>query len=131
MLMTMPAAEAHRAEPDIERIGAGPRMSEVVVHNGTAYLMGVVAKKGPPGRSVGEQTAEILATIDERLALAGTDRSRMLMVNIWLADARRFDEMNAVWDAWVAPGCTPARATVEAKLMKPEFDVEIAVIAAV
>jgi enamine deaminase RidA (YjgF/YER057c/UK114 family) len=79
---------------------------------------------------VAEQTKDILGIIDGLLAEAGTDKTKLLMVNIWLTDMSTFQEMNAVWDAWVPQGNTPARATVEAKLAAPQFKVEIAVIAA-
>jgi enamine deaminase RidA (YjgF/YER057c/UK114 family) len=113
----------------IQRIKPGPRMSGAVVHGDTVYLAGQVANQ-TAGKSVTEQTQEILEIIDNLLAEAGTDKSKLLMVNIWLTDMSTFQEMNAVWDAWVSPGNTPARATVEAKLAAPQFKVEIAVIAA-
>ena len=113
----------------VQRIKPGPRMSGAVVHGNTVYLAGQVANQ-TAGQSVTEQTREILSIIDSLLAEAGTDKSKLLMVNIWLTDMATFQEMNAVWDAWVAPGNTPARATVEAKLATPAFKVEIAVIAA-
>ena len=113
----------------IQRIKPGPRMSGAVVHGNTVYLAGQVANQ-TAGKSVTEQTQEILSIIDSLLAEAGTDKSKLLMVNIWLTDMSTFQEMNAVWDAWVSPGNTPARATVEAKLAAPPFKVEIAVIAA-
>jgi enamine deaminase RidA (YjgF/YER057c/UK114 family) len=95
----------------------------------TVYLAGQVALKSP-GKPVSEQTKEILASIDRLLKEAGTDKSKLLSANIWLADIARFDEMNRVWDAWLSPGNAPARATVEAKLASPDFNVEIMVIAA-
>ncbi|PVE24716.1 hypothetical protein DC522_08810 [Microvirga sp. KLBC 81] len=113
----------------IQRIKPGPRMSGAVVHGNTVYLAGQVANQAA-GKSVTEQTQEILSIIDSLLAEAGTDKSKLLMANIWLTDMNTFQEMNAVWDAWVSPGNTPARATVEAKLAAPPFKVEIAVIAA-
>jgi enamine deaminase RidA (YjgF/YER057c/UK114 family) len=113
----------------IERIGAGPRMSQAVVHGQTIYLAGQVAGKAV-GKSVGEQTAEILEIIDGLLAKAGADKTQILSATIYLADIKTFAEMNAVWDAWVRPGHTPARATVEAKLAAPQYSVEIACIAA-
>ena len=113
----------------IQRIKPGPRMSGAVVHGDTVYLAGQVASQSA-GKSVTEQTTEILAIIDSLLAEAGTDKSKLLMANIWLTDMATFQEMNAVWDAWVAQGNTPARATVEAKLAAPQYKVEIAVIAA-
>jgi enamine deaminase RidA (YjgF/YER057c/UK114 family) len=113
----------------IQRIGSGPRMSKAVVHGDTVYLAGQVADKAA-GKSVAEQTADILGIIDGLLAEAGTDKSKLLMVNIWLSDISTFAEMNGVWDKWVVAGQTPGRATVEAKLAAPQFTVEIAVIAA-
>lgn len=114
----------------IERIGTGPRMSAAVIHNGVAYLAGQVANtKG--GGTYGEQTEEILQQIDGLLAQAGTDKSKLIKATIWITDMARFNEMNEVWDAWVSPGNTPARACVEAKLALPKFDVEIMVEAAV
>jgi len=113
----------------IQRIKPGPRMSGAVVHGNTVYLAGQVANQ-TAGKSVTEQTQEILSIIDGLLAEAGTDKSKILMANIWLTDMATFQEMNAVWDAWVSPGNTPARATVEARLAAPQFRVEIAVVAA-
>ena len=113
----------------ITRIGSGPRMSKAVVHGQTVYLAGQVADKAA-GKSVAEQTKEILSIIDALLAQAGTDKTKLLSASIWLTDIKTFAEMNAVWDGWVAPGCAPARATVEAKLAAAQFNVEIAVIAA-
>jgi enamine deaminase RidA (YjgF/YER057c/UK114 family) len=115
---------------DIKRIAAGARMSEIVVHAGKAYLCGVVADSAA-GKSVYEQTKDILSQIDEMLAKAGTDKTRMLKVNIWLTDIATFDDMNKAWDAWVIAGKTPARATVEANLAGSGYDVEIMVEAAV
>lgn len=113
----------------IQRIKPGKRMSGAVVHGNTVYLAGQVAEKAA-GQSVTEQTKEILSIIDALLAEAGTDKSKILMTNIWLTDMATFQEMNAVWDSWVSEGNTPARATVEAKLAAPQYKVEIAVIAA-
>lgn len=113
----------------IKRIDAGPRMSQCVVHGNTVYTAGQVAQNAP-GASAAEQTKDILAAIDRLLSEAGTDKSKLLSANIWLADIGDFAEMNAVWDAWVSPGNTPARACVESKLAAPQFTVEIGVIAA-
>ena len=112
----------------IERKEVGPRMSQIVIHGDTVYLAGIVARENA-GKSVTEQTREILATIDRYLADAGTDKGKLLSANIWLTDIATFNEMNAVWDAWVAPGHTPARATVEARLASPDYKVEIMVVA--
>lgn len=113
----------------ITHIEPGARFCKATVHGNTVYLAGQVADK-TAGQSVTEQTKEILAIIDGLLAKAGTDKTKMLMVNIWLTDMAKFPELNAVWDAWVPKNSMPARATVEAKLAAPQFNVEIAVIAA-
>ena len=113
----------------ITRIGAGPRMSQGVVHGSTVYLAGQVANK-TAGQSVEAQTREVLETIDSLLAQAGSDKTKILSATIYLVDMATFPEMNKVWDGWVAQGHTPARATVEAKLAAPPYKVEIAVIAA-
>ena len=113
----------------IDRKENGPRMSQVVIHGNTVYLAGVVARNAS-GKSMTEQTQDVLKSIDGYLAQAGTDKSKLLSANIWLTDMATFGEMNAVWDAWVAPGHTPARATVEAKLAAPQYKVEIMVVAA-
>jgi enamine deaminase RidA (YjgF/YER057c/UK114 family) len=113
----------------VERKEIGPRMSQIVIHGDTVYLAGIVAHASK-GKSVTEQTREILSTIDGHLKQAGTDKTKLLSANIWITDMANFAEMNAVWDAWVAPGNTPARATVEVKLAAPDYKVEIMVVAA-
>jgi enamine deaminase RidA (YjgF/YER057c/UK114 family) len=113
----------------IQRHDAGPLMSKAVVHGDTVYLAGLTADK-TRGKSVTEQTGEILAMIDGYLAKCGTDKSKLLKANIWLTDIGTWGEMNKVWTAWVSPGNTPARATVEAKLAAPGVTVEIMVVAA-
>jgi enamine deaminase RidA (YjgF/YER057c/UK114 family) len=113
----------------VERHDVGTRLSKAVVHGDTVYLAGITADKAR-GKSVKEQTQEILALIDGFLAKAGTDKTKLLSANIWITDMSTFQEMNAVWDAWIAPGCAPARATVEAKLAAPGITVEIMVQAA-
>ncbi len=112
---------------DIKRIETGPRMSQAVVHNGTIYLAGQVGK---PGASVTEQTTEVLAQIDRLLAECGSDKTRILSAQIWLASMGDFAEMNAVWDGWAPQGHTPARATGESALATPDYKVEIIVVAA-
>ena len=114
---------------EIQRIDCGARMSRAVVHGNTVYLAGIIADKAL-AQGVAEQTREILSMIDGFLAKAGTDKSKLLTATIWLSDIRTVDEMNKVWDAWVAPGATPARACVEALLQGPEKRVEIQVTAA-
>jgi enamine deaminase RidA (YjgF/YER057c/UK114 family) len=112
----------------IERIKVGPRMSQVVIHGDTIYLAGQVADD--PSADVAGQTRQILAKIDNLLAEAGADKSKVLSANVWLSDISTFDQMNAVWDKWVTPGQPPARATVESRLARPEFKVEIMVVSA-
>jgi len=115
---------------DIKRLVPGQRMSQAVVYGNLVFLAGQVAQRAA-GASVAEQTKDILARIDELLAEAGTDKSKLLSATIWLTDISTFNEMNGIWDPWVAPGNAPARACVEAKLAAPQFTVEIAVVAAV
>jgi enamine deaminase RidA (YjgF/YER057c/UK114 family) len=113
----------------IQRIETGARMSKVVIHGDTVYLAGFTASSTLTG-GVADQTAEILSIIDGYLAKAGTDKTKLLRATIWLSDIRTVDDMNKVWDAWVPPGCAPARACVEALLQGPEKKVEIQVTAA-
>jgi enamine deaminase RidA (YjgF/YER057c/UK114 family) len=110
----------------IERIETGRRMSKIVKHNGVAWLCGQVGD----GATVTEQTRDCLARVDALLAQAGSSRARILQAVIWLADMSDFDEMNAVWDAWVPGGQAPARACGEARLARPELRVEVIVTAA-
>jgi enamine deaminase RidA (YjgF/YER057c/UK114 family) len=105
-------------------------MSEAVIYDRKIYLSGMVAET-TGGQSVAAQTADILAQIDALLVQAGSDKSKLLKANIWLTDITTIGEMNRVWDAWVSPGHTPVRATVEAKLASPDWAVEIMVEAAI
>jgi enamine deaminase RidA (YjgF/YER057c/UK114 family) len=114
---------------DIRRIGAGPRMSKAVVRGNAVYTAGQVAEK-TKGGSVADQTREVLGLIDELLAEAGSEKAKILSATIYLSDISTFAEMNSVWDVWVDKANPPARATVEAKLVTPDYKVEIAVIAA-
>lgn len=113
----------------VQRFDVGARMSEMAVHNGVCYLAGQVAVGGAP--DIAGQTREVLAAVDALLARAGTDKTRILRAQIYLADMADFAGMNAVWDAWVVPGHTPPRATVQAALAKPEWKIEVVVTAAV
>lgn len=112
---------------DITRNHTNQRMSQSVIHNGLVYLAGQV---GTADASVAQQTKDCLNNIDNLLAEAGSDKTRILSAQIWMADMADFAEMNAVWDAWVAPGHAPARATGESKLATPAYKVEIIVVAA-
>ena len=114
----------------IDRVQVGPRMSQAVIHNNLVYLSGQVALNARKG-DVTAQTQDILSSIDGLLAEVGTDKSRLLSVTIWLVDMSTFAQMNKVWDAWVTPGATPARATVATPaLASDEYKIEISVIAA-
>jgi len=114
----------------ITRIKSGDRMSQAVVHNGIVSTAGQVAQNAR-GANAADQTKDILKAIDELLDAAGTDKSNLLTATIWLSNIGDFEEMNAVWDAWVSAGNAPTRACVESKLASPDFTVEIAVTAAV
>ena len=111
---------------DIKRIGVGKRMSEAVIANGMIWLAGQV---GTPGTPVADQTRAVLAEIDRILAEAGSDKTKIVQAQIWLADMADFPAMNEVWDAWVPQGHTPARATGESALATPDYKVEIIVTA--
>lgn len=113
----------------IQRYDTGPRMSEMVVHQGTAYLAGQVADDA--SADIRGQTRQVLDAIDALLARAGSDKGRILRAQIFLADLADFAAMNEVWEAWVVPGHTPARATVQAALARPQWKIEIMVTAAV
>ena len=113
----------------LQRFDVGDRLSEMALHNGTVYLAGQVPDDA--SQDIRGQTAQVLAMIDRLLERAGSDRTRLLMVQIYLADLADFDGMNAVWDAWVAPGQAPSRATVQARLARPEWRIEIVATAAV
>lgn len=112
----------------VQRFDVGQRLSEMAVHNGICWLAGQVAADA--GQDIAGQTRQVLASIDALLARAGTDKSRILMCQIFIADLADFDAMNAVWDAWVVPGHAPPRATVQARLARAGWKVEIVVTAA-
>ncbi|RVU38973.1 RidA family protein [Hwanghaeella grinnelliae] len=111
----------------IERIDTATRMSKIVKHNGTVYLCGQVGA----GDTVADQTRDCLGRIEALLAKAGSSPKHILQAIVWVADMADFDEMNAVWDAWVPEGEAPARACGEAKLARPDLKVEIIITAAV
>jgi enamine deaminase RidA (YjgF/YER057c/UK114 family) len=112
----------------IKRMHVGPRLSEIVVHGDTVYLAGQIAENAAADAE--GQTREILAGIDRLLGEAGSDKTKILSALIVVSDMRHFPAMNRAWDAWVATGHTPARATIEARLATPAHLVEIKVIAA-
>jgi enamine deaminase RidA (YjgF/YER057c/UK114 family) len=113
----------------IKRINVGKRLSDVAVYNGVAYLAGQVPDDA--SLDITGQTRQVLATIDKLLAEVGTDKSRILMAQIFVANIAEFAGMNAAWDEWVPEGNSPARATIEARLANPNYKVEIVVTAAV
>src|SRR4051794_8635707 len=103
---------------DITRLHVGKRLSEAAIHNGTIYLAGQIAED--TSADIGGQTREVLGHIDRLLAEAGSDKTRILSCQIYIAQMLHFPGMNAVWDEWVAAGNTPPRATVEARLANPD-----------
>ena len=113
---------------DIERLRVGNTLSEAAIHAGTVYLAGQVADDR--SQNIEGQTRDVLAHIDRLLAEAGSDKERILMCQIFLADIKDFDGMNRVWNTWIVAGSAPPRATVEAKLAKADWLVEMVVTAA-
>jgi enamine deaminase RidA (YjgF/YER057c/UK114 family) len=112
----------------ITRIDPGPRLAEAVVHDDRVYLSGMIPED--TSLDIAGQVKQALAEIDALLKRADTDKTKILSAVIWLKDINDFAAMNAVWDAWVVPGQTPARATVQARLNDPDMKVEIMVVAA-
>ncbi|WP_144636977.1 RidA family protein [Bordetella genomosp. 13] len=113
---------------DIVRMDSNAKLSRIVIHGDTVYVAGVTANE--PG-GIEAQTRGVLAKIDTYLAQAGTDKSRMLQVQVWLKDIDRdFAGMNSVWAEWAPKDAMPTRATCEAKLASPDLLVEIIVTAA-
>ena len=112
----------------IQRFDVGARLSEMAVHNGVCYLAGQVAADG--AQDMTGQTRQVLAGIDALLARAGSDKSKLLMCQIFITDLADFAALNAVWEAWLPAGHAPPRATVKAALAKPEWRVEMVVTAA-
>ena len=114
---------------DIQRIDSNKRLSRIVIHNDVVHVAGVTSSD--LSADIGAQTRDVLAKIDGYLAQAGTNKSRLLTVQIWLKDIDRdFEGMNAVWGEWADMANMPTRATGEVKLARPELLVEIIVSAA-
>jgi enamine deaminase RidA (YjgF/YER057c/UK114 family) len=113
----------------IQRFEVGPRLSEMAIHNGTVYLAGQIAEDASV--NIQGQTRQVLESIDALLAQAGSDKSKILHAQIFLSDLGDFAAMNEVWEAWVVPGHTPTRATVQAALANPKWKIEVVVTAAV
>jgi enamine deaminase RidA (YjgF/YER057c/UK114 family) len=116
-----------KTKMQIQRHGSTRRYSDSVVHNGTVYLVEVPSNLDA---DITAQTENLLASVERLLAQAGSDKSRLLMATIYLADMADYRAMNAVWDAWLPEGSAPARACVQARLANPEFRVEIVLTAA-
>ncbi|WP_159991805.1 RidA family protein [Pelistega ratti] len=114
---------------DIKRTNVEVRYSDMAVYNGVAYLAGQVPDDA--SLDMQGQTRQVLETIDRLLAQAGTNKDRLLMVQIFISNIAEIDEMNKAWDAWVSKTNAPPRATVEARLANPDWKVEIIVTAAV
>ena len=112
----------------IQRIGVQTRWSDLVIHAGTLYVVEVPATTAA---DVTTQTREVLASLEESLAQAGSSKAHLLMVTIFLDDIRDLDAFNAIWDDWLPPGAAPVRACVQARLGKPGYKVELQVTAAV
>lgn len=112
----------------IERFELGPRMSRVVIHNGTVYLAGLTADD--LSEDAAGQTRQILEKASHKLGLAGSGKSQLLNATIWLRDIADFDAMNRVWEGWIDPANPPARATCESRLAHPDILVEIVLTAA-
>jgi enamine deaminase RidA (YjgF/YER057c/UK114 family) len=111
----------------VERPNTFPHIAGAVVHGDTVYLQGITAD---PGGDVASQTKQVLERIDALLALAGTDKSKLLSAQVWLSDIRLFEAHNVAWNAWVDRDNPPARACVRADLVRPGLLVEIMVTAA-
>ena len=113
----------------IQRFDTGPRMSKIVIHNGVAYLSGQVPQDA--SADIAGQAQQVLHAIDELLQRAATDKTHILRADIFLADMADFAAMNDIWEAWVPQDAAPARATVQARLARPELKIEIVVVAAI
>ena len=112
----------------ITRHHTNQRMSQIVIHGDTIYLAGQVAADA--GADITVQTQQVLQKVDTLLAEVGSDKSKILSAQIWIASMGHFAQMNEVWDAWVAEGHAPARACIEARLASPDLLVEVGIIAA-
>jgi len=112
----------------VERLHVAARYSEAAIFNGVVYLAGMVPECA--ATDIRSQTADVLGQIDQSLREAGSDKTRLLRVQIYLADIRDIAAMNEVWDAWVVAGSAPPRATVQAALADPSWRIEVVATAA-
>src|SRR3990167_3098237 len=117
------------AMSDLRRIDPGPRLCEATIYGDRMYLSGMIPED--TAQDTTGQVKQALAEIDSLLAKGGSDKTKILSAVIWLGDIGDFAAMNKVWDAWVVPGQTPARDTVQARLNAPAMKVEIMVVAAI
>ena len=113
----------------ITRHHGNQRMSQIVIHGDIVYLAGQVATD--PSANITVQTEQVLENIDNLLAEAGTDKTKILSAQVWIASMGHIAQMNEVWDAWCPEGNAPARACIEARLVSPDWLVEVGIIAAV
>jgi enamine deaminase RidA (YjgF/YER057c/UK114 family) len=118
----------HKDNNMVQRFDVGARLSEMAIHNGVVYLAGQIPED--PNLDIEGQTLQVLQAIDRLLERAGTDKRKLLMVQIFLVDLKDFEGMNRVWDNWVVPGHTPPRATVQANLASPKWRLEVVATAA-
>ncbi|TCM64532.1 RidA family protein [Rhizobium sp. BK068] len=112
----------------INRYQKGTRMSQAVSYGGLVYIAGQVANDRKAG--ISGQVSDVLAKIEALLKEAGTDKSKLLAVNIFLPNISDFDAMNTVYDAWLDPENPAARACIEARLADPDLRVEMTAVAA-
>lgn len=112
----------------ITRQHTGQRMSQIVIHGDTVYLAGQVAADSDADITL--QTQQVVQKIDSLLEQAGSDKSKILSAQVWIASMGHFAQMNEVWDNWVPDGHAPARACIEARLASPDLLVEIGIVAA-
>lgn len=110
----------------VMRVGSTGRLSQAVAWGGAVRTSGQVAGDDPDP-DVGAQTRAVLARVDAVLAQAGTDKSRLLSAEVYLADMADFPAMNAAWDVWVDPAAQPTRVTLQTPMTRPEWRVAIAV----
>lgn len=113
---------------ELHRFGTTARWSEACTFNGLVFLSGQLADDC--SQPFDSQLAQTLAAIEHALALAGSNKGRLLQVTIFMKDLAHMAHLNAVWDAWLPPGCAPGRATVQANMVNPQCLVEMTVIAA-
>ena len=113
---------------DIQKLNINQVMSAVTIFNKVVYLSGQVPKNTQ--QDIIGQTQEILATIDQLLLEANTDKSRLLSAHVYIKNLDDFATFNTIWIDWLEGCVAPSRATIQADLVNPDWLIEIAVIAA-